>query len=189
MTDVKIAILTPTLANRKELFTRMVGALLQQRAGLGLSDKVRFIWDTDEGEKTTGAKRNRLIEAADSIGCTHFAFFDDDDMPGEKYLANVFAAACSGMDTMELKGMYYEKGVPIKPFIHSIKYKEWYEDAQNFYRCPNHLNLMKMETVRGIKFPDQVFGEDGQWSMALQAAGVLKTEWPTWGEILYHYYK
>jgi hypothetical protein len=56
-----------------------------------------------------------------------------------------------------------------------------------YYRCPNHLNAIKLSKVAHIKFKDITIGEDGNWSMDIQKAGVLKTEYQI-NETIYHYF-
>ena len=46
---------------------------------------------------------------------------------------------------------------------------------------------MKVETIKSFRFPNQNFGEDGQWSMAINDAGALKTQYEI-KDIIYHYF-
>jgi hypothetical protein len=46
---------------------------------------------------------------------------------------------------------------------------------------------MKLSLVKDIPFEDITVGEDGRWSMAIQKAGVLKTEYQI-NETIYHYF-
>jgi hypothetical protein len=180
----KLAILIPTLTKRSHLLDRVVKELDKQRAG---KDVILLI-NEDKGEKTTGQKRNELIETAVNLGVQYISFVDDDDMIGPTYIQRGLEVVESGLDCGELWGNYYQKGKLIKPFHHSIIHKDWYEDRNNYYRMPNHLNFQRLEKVKDIKFPNQVFGEDGKQSYAMKDAGVLKTEYKI-TDILYHYYK
>lgn len=197
---MKLAILTPTLEDgatvntpggvrvgNAELLNRMQNQLREQARKVSLKHEVQLFINVDRGEKTTGYKRNALMEAALLWGADAHAFFDDDDLPGATYIERGIEFMESGMDVAELWGQIYWSGVPGKPFHHSIEVREWYEDNDFYYRMPNHLNFVKTSLVKDIKFPDQVFGEDGKWSYALRDAGLLKTEFKI-PEIMYHYF-
>lgn len=184
---MKLAILIPTLENRKYLLERVLGELQKQKASFHNWWEVEFIINSDNGEKSTGKKRNELIEEAVRRGAQVIAFMDDDDMPGETYIKRGLEVADSGMDCGELWGQIYWNGKPGKPFHHAVDIKEWWEDDKFYYRCPNHLNFIKLDLVKDVKFPDQVFGEDGQWSMAIKEQGLLKTEYKI-PEVIYHYF-
>ncbi len=204
---MKLAILCPTLihgcvVNRhgggrignSALKDRMEAAINKQIASYYTEHEVKIFFELDAGERTTGAKRNSLVEHAVKWGADAHAHFDDDDLPGETYIQRGIEFMESGMDVAELWGQIYFGGIPGNPFHHYIECRnpatgkiEWWQDDKFYYRMPNHLNFVKTSLVKDIKFPDQVFGEDGKHSEAVQAAGVLKTEFKI-PEIIYHYY-
>ena len=143
-----------------------------------------MLFNLDNREKTIGQKRNELLDA--STG-KYFCFIDDDDEISPIYIDKIVQAANSGADCASLLGQYYLDGVYYKPFIHDLKIKEWRADENYFYRCPNHLNLIKKECVNGIYFDSVNFGEDGKWSMAINDQQRLKSQFEI-KEMLYHYY-
>lgn len=181
------AILIATMPERKNLLQRLLNALDQ----LPFEHEYLIIINNTKGERhggpTTGAKRNECIDVAIREGATHGAFFDDDDLPGPTYLQRNLECTNGDFDTIELWGQYYEHGKQLNPFHHSIKYDKWFQDDKYYYRCNNHLNNMKLEKVKHIRFLDRTFGEDGNWAMDIQKAGVLKTEYPV-KEITYYYF-
>lgn len=179
---IKLAILCPTLIERREYASRMVAHMAKQ-----IQPDVVVLFNEDNREKTTGQKRNELIQQAVDEQAQYIAFFDDDDIPGKTYIERQLEVVASGSDCGELWGQIYWSGVKGKPFHHSIIHKKWWEDDKFYYRCPNHLNCLKLDVVKDFKFPEQVFGEDGKWSMAIRDAGVLKTEHPI-KDIIYHYF-
>lgn len=179
----KWAILIPTTTDRAHLLNRVVAELDRQRAG----KDVIIIIHEDQKQKTTGQKRNELIHAAKEAQAEYISFVDDDDMVGEHYVDLNLKGISMGFDCNSLKGQIYWEGVPGKPFFHSIIYDHWYEDKNGYYRCPNHLNCIRLEKVKDIPFQDKNFGEDGNWSMDILKAGVLKSEYQI-KEVLYHYY-
>lgn len=179
-----LAVLIPTLTERAKLLARLMKELDHQRKG----KDVIVIHHEDQGQKTTGQKRNELIQAAVEQGAEYISFFDDDDLPGKNYVKLSMECIEGGFDCCELWGQIYWSGKPGKPFHHSIVYKEWWEDENFYYRCVNHLNTIKLALVKDIKFPEKNFGEDGVWSYAVRDAKVLKTEYRIKEEIIYHYY-
>lgn len=184
MKEKLLAILIPTLTERQQLLNRLTAELDKQRLG----KEVIILINEDNGHKTTGQKRNELISAAVDLKADYIAFFDDDDLPGENYIDRMLEGMAKGVDCCSLLGRIYFKGKPGNPFHHSIKYDHWFQDDKMYYRNPNHLNCIKLDLVKDIPFKNQTIGEDGHWSIALQKAGVLKTEHEI-NEIIYHYYK
>lgn len=183
-----IAILTPTLSERAQLRQRLQKELNRQISAFGLTHPpVILLSYEDQGEMTTGAKRNLLTQRAIDYGASYVANFDDDDMPGPTYIQRMMDAEKSGFDCAELWGQIYFNGIKGNPFHHSIKHQIWWQDEKYYYRCPNHLSLMKLSLIKDIPYPDITVGEDGQFSMSVEKAGVLKTEYPI-PEIIYHYY-
>jgi hypothetical protein len=204
---MKFAILCPTLTEGATvhrpgtmrignafLRNRMMSALTEQILVVNKDHEVRIFFNEDAGQKTTGAKRNELVAAAVEWGSDAHAHFDDDDLPGDTYIQRAIEFMESGMDVAELWGQIYFNGKAGNPFHHYIECLnpatgkiEWWQDDNFYYRMPNHLNFVRTELVKDIKFPDQVFGEDGKHSHAVQEAGVLKTEFKI-PEIIYHYF-
>lgn len=180
---MKLAILIPSLTSVATLLHRAFVELDRQRQGYD----VGIIVNEDQGQKSTGLKRNELIEEAMGQDAEYIAFFDADDLPGPNYVSKIMQGISGGYDCCSLYGQLYVNNKIDNPFHHSIAYKSWYQDRKMYYRCPNHLNAIKLSKVAGIKFQDKTIGEDGNWSMDIQRAGVLKTEYPI-NETIYHYF-
>lgn len=179
-----LAILIPTLTERQQLLNRLVAELDRQRIG----KEVILLIAEDQRQETTGAKRNKLIQAAIENNVDYFAFADDDDMVGPTYIQRGIETMESGMDCGELWGNYYEKRKLIKPFHHYLNCTHAWDDKQKYHRPPNHLNFMKLDLVKDFKFQDKTIGEDMTWAMEIRKAEVLKTMYSI-PEIIYHYYK
>jgi len=187
-----LSILIPTTPDRMPLYDRLIGELNRQITDLKLEDQVEIkslltaasCSDPSNLELTTGYKRNRLVESCDG---KYYAFIDSDDLPSHNYLELIMPGIYKDVDCCSLVGQIYLSGKKGKPFLHSIKYKEWFEDDQFYYRSINHLNVVKKELVQHIKFPETNFGEDGNQSYAMRDAGVLKNEYEI-NEVLYHYH-
>lgn len=183
---IKLAILIPTLTERKPLFDRCLWELQRQRMLLPNPYEVEIIVNEDNHVHTTGAKRNFLIQSASTTTAIATAFLDDDDLPGETYLQRGIEFANSEFDVAELWGQIYWDGVPGKPFHHSVGH-DVAEDDKYYYRPPNHLNFMKLDKIKSFKFEDKNFGEDMCWAVEIQEAGILQKQMPI-PEIIYHYF-
>lgn len=184
---MKLAILIPTLTERKHLFERCYNELTRQINALENPSDVKIFPLEDQRQHTTGAKRNDLKDAAYIQGYKYGAFLDDDDMPRENYIKLQLEVANSGLDCGSLWGQIYWNGKPGKPFHHSVVYTAATEDDKFYYRAPNHLNAINLHLVRDIRFQDKNFGEDGCWMEDIQKARVLKTEYQI-NEIIYDYF-
>lgn len=181
---IKLAILIPTLFNRTQYLERLLTVLNNQIKG---RSDVMILQECDNGEMTTGEKRNRLMNVAVEKKVKYICFIDDDDLPSPDYIEKVIAGIETDADCLSLTGMLYVSDRPSKMFIHSLEFTSWGEVPQYYYRCPNHLNVVKLDKVKDIPYENKYFGEDGTWSMAVQNAGVLKTEYNVPG-VIYHYF-
>jgi glycosyltransferase involved in cell wall biosynthesis len=174
----KLSILICTMPGREEFLSRIIGILKKQTEG----KSVEIITDGESG--SIGEKRNRLLNKASGTYCV---FVDDDDLVSQRYVEFIMPAIEGRYDCCELRGMYYQDGSFLKPFIHSNVYSHYHEDKNAYYRYPNHLNPMKTDIARQIGFPATNFGEDTDFATRLKRSGLIKTEYPC-GEILYFYY-
>lgn len=179
-----LAILIPTLTERVQLLNRLQSALDKQRAG----KNVILIINEDQKQKTTGAKRNELIQVAIDHNADYIAFFDDDDLPGDTYIQRGIETMESGKDCGELWGNYYVRGKLLKPFHHYLGCTHAWDDKEKFHRFPNHLNFWKLDLVKDFSFQNKNFGEDMTWAETIHKAGIVKTMYPI-SDILYHYHK
>lgn len=177
-----ISLLIPTLANREKYLTKLLANLLW-RGNDYYSKEIELLIELDNGTSSIGAKRNSLVARAKG---KYICFIDDDDNVSDDYIPLILNASNSNADCASLTGLYFINGIYDRPFIHSLRYKEWWQDENFYYRCPNHLNLIKRELVKDILFEDKNFGEDGCWSMEIQKRGLLKTQFEI-NEILYFY--
>lgn len=180
----KLAILICTLPDRQVLLRRLLKELEEQIQG---NNDVSVLVNYDSGQKTTGQKRNELIEEALRKKATVIAHHDDDDMPGATYVKRGLEFAESRLDCAELWGQIYFSGKKGNPFHHSLIHKKWWQDEKFYYRNPNHLNFLNLEKVADIRYPNITVGEDGQYSLKLAELDVLKTQMAI-PEVIYHYY-
>jgi len=172
----KLSILICSLASRADKLQRLMNVLQPQ-----INDSVELLVKTDNGEMPIGKKRNLLLEEASGA---YIAFVDDDDLVSEDYVKKILEALESNPDCCGIQGIITFQGQGPRMFIHSLKYKEWFEQNNIYYRCPNHLNPVKREIALQVKFPETNFGEDKDYSTRLFP--LLKEERFISG-VVYHY--
>jgi len=169
-----LSILICSLRKRKRLLRRVLGQLDPQIANAKLQDEVEVLTFVDEGQATIGFKRNELVKRAKG---TWICFVDDDDYVCDSYITLVIEALQKhDPDCIGLTGMIMWHGT-WRRFVHSLQYKVYATlPGLVFVRPPNHLNPIRADIVRKIKFPEINRGEDTAYSMTLCNAGLIKTE-------------
>lgn len=187
---MRLSILVCHLPKRADLFNRLKTNLDsqvhfdQEDYGLGWgrawieSGEVDLIWDSRENI-SIGEKRNALIEEAvkyqkDDTG--YLCFVDDDDNVTKNYVHLLLEGIATGPDCCSLRGVITDDGQNPRIFEHSIRYDSWFERDGVYYRPPNHLSCIKTSIAKQFKFPTINHAEDKDWSMQIQASGLLKTE-------------
>lgn len=166
---VLLSILIPTLPERRHLLDDLVKELEKQTGTL----PVEILTDPRDRRISTGEKRNALLARARG---EYVCFFDDDDKPADHYIYSILSALRENPDCCNLYGIMTTNNANPVRFVHSIKYREYFEEDGVLYRPPNHLNVIRRSIARHFKFPEIVFGEDTAWAMQLCQSGMLRTE-------------
>jgi len=177
-----------TLPERKEKFSDLMHLVTDQIIQDDLAEATEVIFDdTPRGEITTGEKRNRLIQRAEGRFC---AFIDDDDLVSDSYVKDVVGSIKSSedLDCIGFFGHVHFSGVFHGCMIHSTLCDAWTETKRLYYRPPNHLNPIKTEISKQIKFKDVTISEDYCWSVELQSSRLIKNEVYLGDKPLYFYY-
>jgi glycosyltransferase involved in cell wall biosynthesis len=156
---MKLSILIVSLESREKLADRLLDVLEQQR-----QPDIEILFNIDDGKKIIGTKRNELLRQATG---DYVSFVDDDDLVSPNYISNVLNAIKSGPDCVGIKGVMTTNGENPKTFIHSLKYKSWFEKDGIYYRSPNHLNPIKRKLALKVGFPEKNHGEDHDFSMGV----------------------
>jgi hypothetical protein len=83
-------------------------------------------------------------------------------------------------------GMYLESAIPKMLFKHANENEGHYMVEGCQFRPLNHLNPVKTEIARKIKFPEKNFAEDSDYCDRLMESKLIKTEY-VFDQIFYHY--
>jgi len=179
-TKYDLSVLICTISSRNELFVKLLNRLTLLKQSTNLS--IEVLYDSS-GNISIGKKRNLLMNRA--LG-TYCCFIDDDDNVTDDYF-KVIENSGLVYDCISLNGMRYSNGSRDRPFYHSLKYTKWSTDENGYYRNPNHLNPMKTEIAKQIRFPLINNYEDRAFSEQLLKSGLLKTEY-THDKLQYLYF-
>lgn len=137
--------------------------------------KVQVLFDA-RFDVTIGKKRADMLLQAQGKYC---CFVDDDDKITPHYFQVIEDAIKSGQDydCIQLNGRLYRSMLFQGVFVHSTDYYDWQTQGTVHTRPPNHLNPIKTDIAKQISYEDVSRGEDFKFSMKLQAAKLIKTEY------------
>ena len=171
---VLISILIPTLTNRTMYFKRITDELNRQIVEIHAEKEVEILAYCDNRQKTTGHKRNVLLNKA--VG-KFTVFVDDDDRVDPKYIYEILKVIKENddIDCIGIQGLYNENGGKYEPFETSLKHN-WEKRNGWYYRTINHISPILRKHALEVKFPDKTRFEDYEWTMALKKTGLLKKE-------------
>ena len=180
-----IGVLTLDDEERKSFLNRLLN-FINQHTSKEDKAKIEIIVNSDDGAKTVGAKRNEVLDSATG---KFVCFVDDDDLVSENYVRNIIDIIENNedLDCIGFKGMYYVDGQNIMIFKHANEYGGHFRDAMGVQHRPvNHLNPVRTEYAKQIRFPEKDFSEDMDYCDRLMGSGLLKNE-VIIEEIMYHY--
>lgn len=163
-----------------------MGFLYEQINDTDSEDIVEILVNLDNKEKTTGFKRQELLNWSRG---KYVIFIDDDDWISNWYICELLRAAESGADCFSINGIYTEgEG---KEERKRVKW-EISKDHPNentvkngkefFLRRTNHITGVKREIAIAAGFPDKSNAEDKHYSDGLILTTEHKIEIP-----MYHY--
>lgn len=168
------------LPKRTNLYNSLISELNKQIKNCNAEDKIEIITEIDNGENSVGKKRNNVIDKAKG---EYLCFIDDDDMITEIYILKTLKALETKPDVVELVGFLPKYNLP---FIHNLNCGGHFKKDGIQFRTPNHLNTIKTEIARKVRFPEISHGEDQDYSHRLWNSGLMKTE-SLIGERMYIY--
>lgn len=167
------SILICTLEERRKSFDCLYEKLMKQIENCGLEKEIEILWFLDNREASVGYKRNFLLQASQG---KYINFIDDDDDIHDNYIHMIYEKLKKGPDCVSLIGIITTDDRRPKKFIHSIRYKTYFEESGVYFRPPNHLNPIKRSIAIQFPFPNKYFGEDTDWAMMIARSGLIKKE-------------
>lgn len=154
-----LTILIPTLRAREASFRRLVDSFPTGVPVLHLSD---------DGQETTGRKRQRLLESATT---PYVAFVDDDDELTVDYFPCIMDALAQAPDVVGFILHQFDGGKFAAESIHSVTSLNWRTEKRDgkitHFRTPNHLNPVRREMALSVGYIDKTIGEDSDYSRRL----------------------
>jgi len=172
-----------TLPQRKEMIERLQNHFKRNTPDQFLN-MVEFIINEDDGTKTVGKKRNEVLDQAKG---QYVCFVDDDDLVEPDYIESICNILTDNdCDGVSFWGMYYVSGHPIMVFNHANANGGHFKKDGRQYRPLNHLNPVRTEIAREIRFLEKNFGEDADYCDRLLESGKIKKECDI-DRVMYHY--
>jgi methyltransferase family protein/glycosyl transferase family 2 len=184
--DPLLTICIPSLAARAPLLARLLACLGRQpRAG-----EVEILVAVDDGQVTTGAKRNQLVAAARGAYVCHV---DDDDLVAPDYLACILEAigAHPGVDAVYVRGQRrivdgQEAGVLTFDYGCAPSANGRIVDDA-LWREVGHLCPVRAAIAKAVPFPEITVGEDLKWASLVAPKIATSARAGRPGQVLYYY--
>ena len=172
-----------TLPQRKHFLDRLMFRLSESTPDKNM-DMVEIIINEDSGEKTVGEKRNEVLDSAKG---EYVCFVDDDDLVEIDYIETISNILSNNeYDGISFWGMYYVKGTPAMLFNHANSNGGHFKKNGKQYRPLNHLNPVRTEIAKEIRFPEKNYEEDADYCDRLLKSGKIKKEYSI-DKVMYHY--
>jgi len=168
------------LPKRANFYNALMSELNKQIKLLNAENIIEIITETDNGENSVGKKRNNVIDKAKG---EYVCFIDDDDMITDIYVSKTLKALETKPDVVELVGFLPKYNLP---FIHNLNCGGHFKKDGIQFRTPNHLNTIKTEIAKQVRYPEISHGEDQDYSHRLWNSSLMKTE-SLIGERMYIY--
>lgn len=161
-----------SLAKRAAFRKQILAELNRQIAALPRGTAVEIVLEIDDGQATTGFKRNCVLDNARG---EYIAFVDDDDMVASDYVVRCLIGLSDKPDCLGITGKITTDGAHPKLWRHTMSNGPvWRQEDDVYLRPPTHVNPVRLDLARIAGFPDITHGEDRAYSEALFP--LLKTE-------------
>jgi hypothetical protein len=164
-------IMIPTIPGREQKLQHLIQSIHEFRQRICPALHIAIAVGFDNCEVSIGTKRQNMLQAAEG---RYMSFIDDDDKVTAHYFEDAAACIAGNFDCMRLRGQISQW-----TFTHSLanKLTDPMANETTFLRPPNHLNVMKADIAKTIKFRDATSGEDLDWTIRLARTGFLRTEY------------
>jgi glycosyltransferase involved in cell wall biosynthesis len=182
-----LSILIPTVPQRANFYFELCNEINNQIHSCNAYGNVEIVTDSAPiGTKTTGKKRNDLLNAAQG---KYVWFIDDDDMIFPNSINLILSALQKNPDALAINGIITTNGVDKKQWFISKDF-EYVSDASRGYeiylRPTNHITPIRKEIAKSVTFEDKSNFEDYAYCMELKRLKLIKTEIEI-KEPIYHY--
>jgi hypothetical protein len=176
--SLTLAILVPCLSSRP--WHKVVKEL--DRQCLPFKNKVRVFHLVDDGEMTSGVKRQALCDLSEVKASAYRCFVDDDDRVTPDYVKSILEGCDKGVDVVSfvLEFNHYQRA----------RRERWsyglYPNNRRLGRmCVNHLCAWRTEIADRVAWcPKLGYGDDHLWFQPLFHAGLIQYHV---GRVLYNY--
>jgi glycosyltransferase involved in cell wall biosynthesis len=159
-----------TVGERQDRFLPLVNKILKQTDPYKGNVQVLVYWNNFEFP--LGEIRQALIENATG---DYVSFVDDDDDVPDYYVDEVMKALETSPDYVGWQLQVWQDGQKMKPTYHSLRYADWSEDENGWYRNVSHLNpIMRGLALKAGFQVENGSPEDAPW--AVRVAPLVKTE-------------
>ncbi len=180
-----LSILICSLHSRKHMLDQLLHELDTQIRAANAIGKVDILLNVDNKEKSTGMKRQELLEQATG---KYIIFIDDDDWIEPCYIAELLKACDSDADCFGMVGWITTNGTDRIDWRLSKDYED-HTIKENGYtpvylRRTNHITGVKRSIALQAGFPDKSNAEDKWYSQ--RVAPLCKTEYQII-PAMYHY--
>lgn len=168
-----ISILICSLHERRQMLDLLLKHIYLQ-VTLESEGMVEVLHEVDNGEITTGAKRNKLLQKAKG---KYVIFVDDDDWVYPYYIRELLWAAESDADCFEINGIMTTDGhsqIEWRLAKGNPNTTAYINGVPVYLRTTNHITAVKRSLALVHGFPDISNGEDKGYSEKLNP--LLKTE-------------
>ena len=164
-------IMIPTIPGREQKLQNLIQSIHELRQRVCPALRIAVAVGFDNREVSIGTKRQNMLQAAEG---KYTSFVDDDDKVTAHYFEDAAACIAGNFDCMRLRGQ-----ISRWTFTHSLanKLTDPMANETTFLRPPNHLNVMKADIAKNIKFRDATNGEDLDWTIKLARTGFLRSEY------------
>jgi glycosyltransferase involved in cell wall biosynthesis len=182
-----LSILICSLYKRFGMLARLLHNLEYQIGEANARDLVEVCVKADGGQKSTGAKRNELLQEAKG---RMVVYIDDDDLVSNDYVKEILKAAESDPDAIGINGTMSTNDADVKKWFISkdLDYCTRRDTAgvEYYHRYNNHLSPTRRSIALQIGFPDQYTFEDFDYAKRLHESKLIQTE-VIIEKPLYHY--
>lgn len=159
--NILLSILIPSVPDRNAQMID-VYKTLQKQILPRFKENVEIITFVDNRQRTTGKKRNDLINLSQG---KYVVFVDDDDKVDSTYVRSILDVICTepDVDCIVFDVLYRRMVDGFEKIARYSKDMTYRNDLNVFHRKPNHLMCFRREIALKVPYPNTSRGEDTKW--------------------------